>query len=256
MAYNGFAIDEYLDAAEVTRRLDELKKSPVYSINRDALQGYVDNYFEKKCAKSKELIGEAKEIIPGGVQHNLAFNYPFPIVIDKADGAKLYDRDGNWYYDLLQAGGPTILGSNPESVRSQVIDLLNTCGPSTGLFHEFEYKLAKKISDCVPSVEMFRMLGSGTEACMVAARIARLKTGKKNILKMGGAYHGWSDQLAYGIRIPGTKGIQSRGVPNFVFKHTDARYSWSRLVRNPVPVRFPRSLSRAWRNWLTSMAHC
>ena len=142
-------------------------------------------------------------------------------MIDKADGAKLYDRDGNWYYDLLQAGGPTILGSNPESVRSQVIDLLNTCGPSTGLFHEFEYKLAKKISDCVPSVEMFRMLGSGTEACMVAARIARLKTGKKNILKMGGAYHGWSDQLAYGIRIPGTKGIQSRGVPNFVFKHTD-----------------------------------
>ena len=221
MAYNGFAIDEYLDAAEVTRQLDELKKSPVYSINRDALQGYVDNYFEKKCRKSKELIGEAKEIIPGGVQHNLAFNYPFPIVIDKASGAKLYDRDGNWYYDLLQAGGPTILGSNPESVRAQVIDLLNTCGPSTGLFHEFEYKLAKKISDCVPSVEMFRMLGSGTEACMVAARIARLKTGKKNILKMGGAYHGWSDQLAYGIRIPGTKGIQSRGVPNFVFKHTD-----------------------------------
>ena len=221
MAYNGFAIDEYLDAAEVTRQLDELKKSPVYSINREALQGYVVNYFEKKCRKSKELIGEAKEIIPGGVQHNLAFNYPFPIVIDKAEGAKLYDRDGNWYYDLLQAGGPTILGSNPESVRAQVIDLLNTCGPSTGLFHEFEYKLAKKISDCVPSVEMFRMLGSGTEACMVAARIARLKTGKKNILKMGGAYHGWSDQLAYGIRIPGTKGIQSRGVPNFVFKHTD-----------------------------------
>ena len=66
MAYNGFAIDEYLDAAEVTRQLDELKKSPVYSINRDALQGYVDNYFEKKCSKSKELIGEAKEIIPGG----------------------------------------------------------------------------------------------------------------------------------------------------------------------------------------------
>ena len=126
MAYNGFAIDEYLDAAEVTRQLDELKKSPVYSINRDALQGYVDNYFEKKCRKSKELIGEAKEIIPGGVQHNLAFNYPFPIVIDKAEGAKLYDRDGNWYYDLLQAGGPTILGSNPESVRAQVIDLLNT----------------------------------------------------------------------------------------------------------------------------------
>ncbi|MBQ9579694.1 MAG: aminotransferase class III-fold pyridoxal phosphate-dependent enzyme, partial [Lachnospiraceae bacterium] len=221
MAYNGFAIDEYLDADKVTRQLDELIKKPVYTVRAAELKRYEEEYFEKKCAKSKEMITEAKNVIPGGVQHNLAFNYPFPLVITKAEGAKLYDIDGNEYYDLLQAGGPTVLGSNPEVVRNQVIDLLNTCGPSTGLFHEFEYKLAKKIADSVGSVEMFRMLGSGTEACMVAARIARLKTGHKNILKMGGAYHGWSDQLAYGIRIPGTKGLQSKGVPNFVFKHTD-----------------------------------
>lgn len=221
MAYNGFAIDEYLDADKVTRQLDELVKKPVYTVKAEELKKYEEEYFEKKCAKSKEMIMEAKNVIPGGVQHNLAFNYPFPLVITKASGAKLYDIDGNEYYDLLQAGGPTVLGSNPEAVRNQVIELLNTCGPSTGLFHEFEYKLAKKISDSVGSVEMFRMLGSGTEACMVAARIARLKTGHKNILKMGGAYHGWSDQLAYGIRIPGTKGLQSKGVPKFVFKHTD-----------------------------------
>ena len=56
---------------------------------------------------------------------------------------------------------------------------------------------------------------------MCALRIARLKTGKKNVLKMGGAYHGWSDQLAYGMRIPGTKGTQAKGIPNFVFQHTD-----------------------------------
>ncbi len=221
MAYNGFAIDEYLDADKVTKQLDELVKKPVYTVKAEELKKYEEEYFEKKCAKSKEMITEAKNVIPGGVQHNLAFNYPFPLVITKASGAKLYDIDGNEYYDLLQAGGPTVLGSNPEAVRNQVIELLNTCGPSTGLFHEFEYKLAKKISDSVGSVEMFRMLGSGTEACMVAARIARLKTGHKNILKMGGAYHGWSDQLAYGIRIPGTKGLQSKGVPKFVFKHTD-----------------------------------
>lgn len=221
MAYNGFAIDEYLDAAEVTRQLDELIKKPVYSIRPDKLKDYVDNYFEKKCAKSKEMTTEAKTVIPGGVQHNLAFNYPFPIVITKAEGAKLYDVDGNWYYDLLQAGGPTILGSNDPVIRDAVIDLLNTCGPSTGLFHEYEYKLAKKISEMVPSVEKFRMLGSGTESCMCALRIARLKTGHKNVLKMGGAYHGWSDQMAYGMRVPGTKGIMSKGVPSFVFKHTD-----------------------------------
>lgn len=221
MAYNGFAIDEYPDAREITRELDNLIKTPVHGVMPQALKEYEEEYFEKKCQGSKEKITEAKSIIPGGVQHNLAFNYPFPIVMTKAEGAKLYDIDGNEYYDLLQAGGPTVLGSNPPQVRDKVIELLNDCGPSTGLFHEYEYKLAKKISDLVPSVEMFRMLGSGTEACMCAARVARLKTGNKNILKMGGAYHGWSDQLAYGIRIPGTKGLQSRGIPKYVFGHTD-----------------------------------
>ena len=221
MAYNGFAIDTYLDADKVTKELDELIQKQVYSIKKESLEEYIENHFEKKCKKSKEMIQEAKNVIRGGVQHNLAFNYPFPLVVTKAEGAKLYDVDGNWYYDLLQAGGPTVLGSNPVTVREQVIELLNTCGPSTGLFHEYEYKLAKKIADLVPSVDMFRMLGSGTEACMCAARIARLKTGKKNLLKMGGAYHGWSDQLAYGIRVPGTKGLMSKGVPNFVFKHTN-----------------------------------
>ena len=221
MAYNGFAIDKYLDAEKITKDLDALIKKPIFSIRPEKLKEYEEKYFDKKCAKSKKMITEAKNIIPGGVQHNLAFNYPFPIVMTKARGAKLYDIDGNQYYDLLQAGGPTIIGSNDPVVRKKVIELLNTCGPSTGLFHEYEYKLAKKISECVPSVEKFRMLGSGTEACMCALRIARLKTGKKNVLKMGGAYHGWSDQLAYGMRVPGTKGLMSKGVPNFVFKHTD-----------------------------------
>ena len=221
MAYNGFAIDEYVDAVAVNKQLDELIKKPIYGVKPGPLKDYVDNYFEKKCRKSKEMTSEAKSVIPGGVQHNLAFNYPFPLAIAKAEGPYLYDVDGNRYYDLLQAGGPTMIGSNDPAVRDAVIELLKECGPSTGLFHEYEYKLAKKISECVPSVEMFRMLGSGTEACMVAARIARLKTGNINILKMGGAYHGWSDQMAYGIRIPGTKGTQSRGIPNFVFKHTD-----------------------------------
>lgn len=221
MAYNGFAIDQYVDASLINRQLDELKEAPVYGILPDTLRRYEEEYFEKKCAGSKARIREAKECIPGGVQHNLAFNHPFPLVITKAEGAKLWDIDENEYYDLLQAGGPTVLGSNPPAVREKVIDLLNTCGPSTGLFHEFEYRLAKKVSELVPSVEMIRMLGSGTEAAMCAVRVARLKTGHKNILKMGGAYHGWSDQLAYGIRIPGTKGLQSRGIPGYVFSHTD-----------------------------------
>ncbi len=213
-----YAISKYPDAAKVISQLDELIAKPVSSISKEKLTAYENEYFDKKCAKSKDMIQEAKECIPGGVQHNLAFNYPFPLVFNKADGPYLYDIDGNRYYDFLQAGGPTVLGSNPISVREKVIELLNDCGPSTGLFHEYEYKLAKKIIDNFDSVEMFRMLGSGTEGCMAAIRVARLATGKKHIIKMGGAYHGWSDQLAYGIRIPGSKWTQAHGVPHFCFK--------------------------------------
>lgn len=217
---NKFAITNYPNAAEITAQLDELIKKPIFTIKPEALKAYEEEYYDKKCVKSKEMIEKARVIIPGGVQHNLAFNYPFPLVFTKAEGAKLYDIDGNEYLDFLQAGGPTVLGSNPPEVRDQVIELLKTCGPSTGLFHEFEYKLAKKISDNVETVQMFRMLGSGTEACMAAVRVARLATKKKNIIKMGGAYHGWSDQLAYGIRIPGSKFTQANGVPLHIFRNT------------------------------------
>ncbi len=215
-----FAISHYPDAKEVSSALDALIAKPIYSIKPDALKAYEQEYYEEKCPRSKEMIDHAKTLIPGGVQHNLAFNHPFPLVFEKAEGAFLYDIDGNRYLDFLQAGGPTVLGSNPEAVRSHVIDLLNYCGPSTGLFHEYEYKLASKISELIPSVEMFRMLGSGTEACMAAIRVARLATKHKYVIKMGGAYHGWSDQLAYGIRIPGSKWTQAHGVPHFCFRNT------------------------------------
>ncbi|MDR1734780.1 MAG: aminotransferase class III-fold pyridoxal phosphate-dependent enzyme [Oscillospiraceae bacterium] len=215
-----FAIKEYHDAAAVTKALDELIQKPIYSILPEKLKVYEEEYYGKKCQKSKAMIDEAREVIPGGVQHNLAFNYPFPLVFTRAEGCELEDADGNTYLDFLQAGGPTVLGSNPPEVRAQVKELLDTCGPSTGLFHEFEYKLAKKICDSVETVEMFRMLNSGSESCMAAIRVARLATGNKNIVKMGGAYHGWSDQLAYGIRIPGSKFTQASGVPLYLFSHT------------------------------------
>lgn len=216
----GFAITHYPDADTVSAQLDALIRKPICSITRDALKQYEREYFDKKCSASKAMIIEAKTAIPGGVQHNLAFNHPFPLVMTKAEGAYLHDIDGNRYFDFLQAGGPTVLGSNPPEVRKKVIALLEECGPSTGLFHEYEYKLAKKICDSVPSVDKFRMLNSGSEACMAAIRVARLATKKKNIIKMGGAYHGWSDQLAYGIRVPGSKGTQAHGVPGYLFKHT------------------------------------
>lgn len=207
-----YAISKYPDVPEIYKRLNNLVSIPLRRVKRDVLDGYL-NYFEKKCTESKALTLEAQKIIPGGVQHNLAFNYPFPIAVNKADGAYLWDVDDNKYIDFLQAGGPTILGSNYPPVRDQVIELLQSCGPVTGLFHEFELKLAKQINKFMPAIEMFRMLGSGTESVMAAIRAARAYTHKRYVIKVGGAYHGWSDPMVFGLHIPGTGRFEAKGIP-------------------------------------------
>jgi glutamate-1-semialdehyde 2,1-aminomutase len=97
------------NTSELYRRLTDLTKKPVLRIPQQEMDSYLQ-YFEKNCAGSKRMTDAAKKFIPGGVQHNLAFNYPFPLVIVKAEGAYLYDTDGNRYIDFLQAGGPTVLG--------------------------------------------------------------------------------------------------------------------------------------------------
>ncbi|QKW14277.1 aminotransferase class III-fold pyridoxal phosphate-dependent enzyme [Verrucosispora sp. NA02020] len=208
----GYAISEYPDVDDVMRRLKALTAQPLRGLRHDAMLDVL-NYFETKCRASKEITDRAKLRIPGGVQHNLAFNYPFPLAVEKADGAYLVDRDGNTYIDFLQAGGPTILGSNYGPVNERVAEVVRASGPVTGLFHEYELKLAEIIHRYMPHVEMYRALGSGTEAVMAAVRGARAFTGKKMVIKVGGAYHGWSDTMVYGLRVPGTYRMNAKGIP-------------------------------------------
>ena len=212
MSDQQYAISEYHDVDEIYSKLDGLVRQPMRPIRRDRMQEFLA-YFEERCQRSKALTDEAKKLIPGGVQHNLAFNYPFPIAIEKAEGAYLWDADGNQYTDFLQAGGPTVLGSNYAPLREKIVALLQTCGPVTGLFHEYELKLAQLVHRLMPAVEMFRMLGSGTEGVMAAIRAARAFTGKKYVIKAGGAYHGWSDQMVYGLHVPGTGRFEAAGIP-------------------------------------------
>jgi len=208
----GYAISEYPDVEDTMRRLRALLAQPVRGLRHDALLGVLD-YFETKCAASREITDRAKARIPGGVQHNLAFNYPFPLAITGAHGAHLTDRDGNTYIDFLQAGGPTILGSNYAPVNERVAEVIRESGPVTGLFHEYELKLAESIHRYMPHIEMYRSLGSGTEAVMAAVRAARAFTGNSIVMKVGGAYHGWSDTMVYGLRVPGTYRMNAKGIP-------------------------------------------
>jgi len=207
-----YGISEYPDTDDIYARLALLVKQPIRAIRRENMEAVL-RYFEEKCVQSRRLAQQAEKVIPGGVQHNLAFNYPFPLAITSAKGAHLTDVDGNHYVDFLKAGGPTLLDSNDKTVRQQIHSLLDSCGPVTGLLHEYEVKLAELVCEAMPAVEMFRMLGSGTEAVMAALRLARAYTGRKWVIKIGGAYHGWSDQMVYGMRIPGTGRREAVGIP-------------------------------------------
>ena len=169
-------ISRWDDPNEINARLKALTSQPIWEVTDDYYNNVILKYFDEQCKGSKAVYEESKEYIPGGVQHNLAFNKPFPMCMAKANGAYLYDKDGNRYIDFLQAGGPTILGSNYPVIREKVIELLNECGPVTGLLHESELMIAREINRHMPNVEMFRMLGSGTESVMAAMRIARIAT--------------------------------------------------------------------------------
>jgi glutamate-1-semialdehyde 2,1-aminomutase len=206
------AISEWPDVDVLYGKFRELVGQPMRSIKPENMKT-VMRYFDERCQGSKRLSEAAKKVIPGGVQHNLAFNHPFPLAMSKAQGAYLTDVDGNRYIDFLQAGGPTLLGSNPQSLRQKVNEVLDECGPVTGLLHEYEVKLAELVCQTMPGVDMLRLLGSGTEAVMGAIRLARAYTHKKWIVKIGGAYHGWSDQMVYGMRLPSTGRMEAIGIP-------------------------------------------
>lgn len=218
-APSNYAISEWPDTDSLYRRFDKLVNQPMRPIRPEAMER-VRSWFDERCNGSRKLFDEASRVIPGGVQHNLAFNYPFPLAIAKAQGAYLTDVDGNRYIDFLQAGGPTLLGSNHAEVRDKVEEIVRDCGPVTGLLHEYEVKLAQLVCQEMPAIEMLRLLGSGTEAVMGAIRLARAYTRRKWIIKVGGAYHGWSDQVVYGMRLPGTGRMEAVGIPYGSTAHT------------------------------------
>jgi len=147
--------------------------------------------------KSKALFEKAVKIMPGGVNSPVrAFKAVGgdPLFIDRADGSRIYDVDNNEYIDYVCSWGPLILGHNNAAIREAVISASKK-GLSFGAPTEAEVKLAEKIISFVPSVEMVRMVNSGTEAVMSALRLARAFTGRQKVIKFEGCYHGHADSM-------------------------------------------------------------
>ncbi|MEU2995613.1 aminotransferase class III-fold pyridoxal phosphate-dependent enzyme [Streptomyces sp. NPDC001758] len=210
---------EWPDVGVIRSQLGDLLDAPVYELSPAAVEKYM-SWFDTHCRRSRELAEQARSVIPGGVQHSLAASVPYPLQFERAEGCELRDVDGNTYIDFVQAGGASVLGANDPVVRDRVVELLADCAPAISLAHPYEIQLARFICDAVPGVERFRMVGSGTEAAMAAVRAARVFTGATHIIKVGSAYHGWSDQLTYGLRLPGSGRQGAAGIPEAVHAHT------------------------------------
>ncbi|KMT21842.1 glutamate-1-semialdehyde 2,1-aminomutase [Clostridium cylindrosporum] len=161
---------------------------------------------------SENLNIEAQKYIPGGVNSPVrAFRSvgSTPRFMKSADGAYLIDEDGNKYLDFIGSWGPMILGHNHPDVREAVIDAAAS-GLSFGAATKIEVEMAKLICEVVPSVELVRMVNSGTEAVMSALRVARGHTGRDKIIKFEGCYHGHSDSML----VKAGSGALTTGVPD------------------------------------------
>jgi glutamate-1-semialdehyde 2,1-aminomutase len=176
-------------------------------------------------AHSSDLFARAQRVIPGGVNSPVrAFKSVGidPLFYERAKGSRVWDADGNEYIDFVASWGPMILGHAPDVVLDAVREQLDH-GTSYGAPTEIEIRAAEAVIEAVPSIEMVRMVSSGTEATMSAIRLARGYTGREKFIKFDGNYHGHSDALlaAAGsglltLNIPGTPGVTKGAVADTI----------------------------------------
>nr|WP_315143955.1 glutamate-1-semialdehyde 2,1-aminomutase [uncultured Flavobacterium sp.] len=162
--------------------------------------------------RSSQLFAEAEKVIPGGVNSPVrAFKAVggTPIFVKRAQGAYLYDEDGNRLIDYINSWGPMILGHAYEPVVDAVTERAKL-GTSFGMPTELETKIAALAVSMVPNIDKIRFVNSGTEACMSAIRLARGFTKRDKIIKFAGCYHGHSDSFL----IAAGSGLSTFGVPN------------------------------------------
>ena len=183
---------------EIQKRIKILTEGPVQAIP-EATMAKIRKKIANRCPTSKKLFEELKQNIPGGFEHQLVISDPFALTIPRALGSKMWDIDSNEYIDWLSGAGAIILGHNYPPLREKVIEVMQDICSACVWTNEYELKAIKEIKKHVPSIELFKFFQSGTEADMAAIRIARAYTKKKKIIKIGGGYHGWSDQMVYDI---------------------------------------------------------
>ncbi len=160
----------------------------------------VDAY-RARTPTSARLAERARERLPSGVTHDSRYFEPYPLYVERAAGSKKWDVDGNEYVDYAGGHGALLLGHNDPAVVEAVERQLAS-GTHYGGCHELEVDWAEWISRLIPSAERVRFTSSGTEATLLALRLARAFTGKTKLLRFFGHFHGWQDHVAQGAAAP------------------------------------------------------
>ena len=161
---------------------------------------YLDLY-RQRTPGSENLFKRAREVMPGGISHNVHYFPPYPFYLKDAKGSKIFDVDGNEYIDLWMGHYTHLLGHHPVIIR-EAIEKQSEEGFHWGIVFEKQVEWAEIIQRLIPSAEMVRFCCSGTEATMYAVRLARAYTGKKIILKVAGGWHGANPDLSVAIKMP------------------------------------------------------
>jgi len=185
---------------------------------------------------SEQMLQRGRQSIAGGDSSTMrVLPYHLPLVAARGQGSRVWDVDGNEYIDLNMAYGPLVLGHCPEPIIRAVTDQIRNRGSQLGFPTEITIRVAEKIKQLFPSMELMRFANSGTEADVSAARLSRAWTGRPKLIQFEGHYHGWSDTLfnryhapledlpagPYGPAIPGTQGINGAPHENLVCRWND-----------------------------------
>ena len=157
--------------------------------------------YQKTFAKDRELAHAANQLFPDGVTHDSRYMSPFPVYITRADGAKKWGLEDKTFIDYWAGHGALLLGHNPPEVVEAVTAQLHH-GTHYGACHPLELEWGNLVTQLIPSAERVRFVSSGTEATLMAIRLARTYTGRNKVLKFAGHFHGWHDSLILGAYPP------------------------------------------------------
>ncbi|MBW2306991.1 MAG: aspartate aminotransferase family protein [Deltaproteobacteria bacterium] len=175
--------------------------------------------YRRRTPRSERWFREAQGVFPGGVCHNYRYYPPYPAVMERVDGGRMWDLDGNEYIDLWMGHYALILGHNPPLLR-QRLSRITEMGLHWGVPSPSQLEFGRLIQRTVPCAERVRFGVTGTEATMYAVRLARAFTGRNVILKTAGGWHGANTELTFSIKPP-LDAPQSGGIPPEFHRYTD-----------------------------------